>query len=77
MSLVPCGCTSQHALCQAGQALLRAVVIWNQMVSAPDFPACSVEVRDAVFACYREAVNDYLLHCGCPVREVIFYEEHP
>lgn len=77
MPLVSCGCTSQHATCEAGQALLRALVIWNQMVNAPDFLAYSVEVRDYAFACYRDAVNDYLLHCGCPVREVMFYEEHP
>ncbi len=70
MPLVACGCTSQYPVCETGQALFRRVVIWYQMVQAPDFPACSVEVRDAVFDCYREAVNDYLSHCGCPVQEV-------
>jgi len=50
-----------------GQALFRVVVIWFQVFDAPDFPACSVQVRDAVFDGYREAVCHYLSHCGCSV----------
>ena len=74
MPLVPCGCTSQYPVCETGQALFRAVDTWNLVVNAPDFPTCSVEVRDAVFDCYREEVCTYLSHCGCSVLERVHDE---
>ncbi len=76
MSSVSCGCTVQQPVCELGHSLFSILSLWYEKVDALDFPAHSLQERDAILTCFRNALKVYLSHCGYSVEKVSDETKH-